>query len=128
MNAELPARSILVVDDESSVRQLLANYLAAKGHHVRMAADGYDALVQVQDNPPDMVILDLQMPGLDGVSVIQRLKDLRYSGAMIALSGVPDEDRLRQMLELGAVDVLPKPVDLERLALEIEIGCRLSGK
>lgn len=75
-----------------------------------------------------MVILDLYMPGMNGVEVLRRLRDLEYKGGVIALTASQDEQLLQETLDLGSVDVLGKPVDLDRLALVIQVGLALTDR
>ena len=58
--------SILVVDDEETIREVVRRYLEREGFQVQEAADGYDALAMIKKNPPDLIILDLMLPGIDG--------------------------------------------------------------
>jgi CheY-like chemotaxis protein len=118
--------SLLVVEDEANSRDLMAQFLTSKGYRVRTAADGAQALVAVQEEPPQLIVLDLHMPVMNGVEVMRRLKAQGFGGSIIVLTASRDEDLLRQALELGSVDVLGKPVEVERLGLAIDIGLVLS--
>lgn len=117
---------VLVVDDEEMVRNLLNQYLTLKGYQVRLAQDGKDALAQVAMEPPRMVILDMYMPGMNGVEVLRQLRAGNYHGGVVALTASQDEDLLQQALDLGSVDVMGKPVDLDRLDLVIQVGLSLT--
>jgi len=114
--------TIMVVDDEPMVRNLLSQFLTLRGYRVRGAKDGPDALSQLKQEHPQLVILDLYMPGMNGVDVLRQLRANDYKGAVIALSASQDEELLQQMLELGSVDIMGKPVDLERLAMMVEVS------
>src|SRR4051794_3740998 len=74
---QMMAASVLVVDDDPSIRRMLERTLAADGHAVRTAADGGSALVAVEQAAPDLLVLDLSMPGLDGLAVCRRLRARR---------------------------------------------------
>ena len=117
-----PGESILVVDDEPSVRDLLSEFLTQRGYQVRTAENGLEALTLAREEHPQMVILDLYMPGMNGVEVLRALQSQHYTGGVVALTASQDEKLLQEMLELGAVDVIGKPVDLERLALVIKVS------
>ena len=65
---------VLVVDDDPTVREVVAGYLSRAGLTVDEAADGMDALAQARHTPPDLVVLDLMLPGLDGLEVLRRLR------------------------------------------------------
>lgn len=114
--------TIMVVDDEPMVRNLLSQFLTLRGYRVRAAKDGPDALSLLKQEHPQLVILDVYMPGMNGVDVLRQLRANDYKGAVIALSASQDEELLQQMLELGSVDIMGKPVDLERLAMMVEVS------
>ena len=117
----LPGDSILVVDDEPAIRDLLWQFLTDRGYRVRTAQDGVEALAQVKQEPPRVVILDLYMPRMNGVEVLRELQRQNYMGAVIALSANKDTPLLKEMVTLGAVDSIGKPIDLKRLALVIQV-------
>jgi DNA-binding response OmpR family regulator len=114
--------TIMVVDDEPMVRNLLSQFLTMRGYLVRPAKDGPDALSLLKQEHPELVILDVYMPGMNGVDVLRQLRANDYKGAVIALSASQDEELLQEMLELGSVDIMGKPVDLERLAMMVEVS------
>lgn len=120
--------SILVVDDEPMLRGLLSQFLTIRGYRVRTAKNGPEALAQVQQEPPRMLILDLYMPGMNGVEVLRQLRAQDYKGGVIVLTASQDEQLLQEIVKLGLVDVLRKPVDLERLALVIQVGLVLTDR
>jgi len=114
--------TIMVVDDEPMVRNLLSQFLTLRGFRVCPAKDGPDALSLLKQEHPQLVILDVYMPGMNGVDVLRQLRANDYKGAVIALSASQDEEMLQEMLELGSVDIMGKPVDLERLAMMVEVS------
>lgn len=116
----IPLR-ILVVDDDPEVRDLLTEFLARRGHHVRAAADGSAAYAALAETPADVVLLDLYMPGDSGLEVLKRLRGDRYAGKIILLTASHDEPLLRQGLDLDISDVLGKPIDLDRLIEAITV-------
>jgi len=121
-----PGKSILVVDDEPVIRAMLSKFLAQQGYKVRTAHNGLAALTLVRQHPPHLVILDIYMPGMDGVEVFRQLRAQGYRGGVVTLSASQDQQLLRQMLELGSVDVIGKPVDLDRLALVVQVALAVS--
>lgn len=120
--------SILVVDDESLICQLISVFLTGHGYRTRSAQRGADALALVEQDPPQMIILDMYMPGMDGVQVLHALRAKHYQGGVIVLTASQDERLLQEALELGSVDVISKPVDLDRLLLTIQVGLVLSAR
>jgi len=113
---------ILVVDDEPQIRDLLKRFLSLRGYKVRVAADGQQALTMVEQEAPQLIVLDVYMPGINGVEVLRRLRGMKFTGGVILLTGSQDDKLLQEALDLGSVDVMGKPVDLERLALAIQVG------
>ena len=119
--------TILIVDDESMNRKLLEALLRPEGHRTRTAASGLDALVSVMQLPPDLILLDVMMPGMDGYAVARTLKsDPATAGIpIIMLSAQRDPDARLKGLEAGAEDFLTKPVDRAELWLRVRNLLRL---
>lgn len=118
--------SILVVDDEPPTCELMQRFLSLRGYRVRTAHGGPQALAAVDQEAPQMLVLDMHMPDMNGVEVLRKLRDRQYAGGVILLTTGQDDALLEEALDLGSVDVMGKPVDVERLALAIQIGCILS--
>ena len=119
-------QSILVVDDEPHIRSLISQFLTTRGYRVRVAEDGPAALTLVEEERPQLIILDINMPGMSGLDVLRQLRAKQYTGGVLALTGSPKERDRQGMLDLGAVHVMEKPVNLEKLELAILLGCALS--
>jgi adenylate cyclase len=122
----MQARSgnILIVDDDPLNRRLLTRSLESDGHRTTDVDNGFAALTSLEAEPPDLVLLDVVMPGLDGIEVLERMKadaDLRHI-PVIMISGVEDTDSIVRCLEAGAEDYLPKPFDPSILHARIEAG------
>ncbi len=102
---------ILVVDDEEDILELIRYNLAADGYKVTCAATGEEALKAVRDRPPDLVILDLMLPGIDGLRVAKALKEDRKTRAVpiIMLTAKGEEADVVTGLEMGADDYITKP-------------------
>lgn len=118
--------SILVVDDDPAIRDLLMDFLTARGYRVRTAQDGPAALALVAQHAPELILLDIYLPGMNGVAVLRELRARQYTGGVIVLSGSKEEKLLEAMLKMDAVELMPKPFELERLALAIQVGLILS--
>ena len=101
-----PAR-VLVVEDEPKLAALLADYLRAAGHDVECVGDGRDGLQAWQDRRHDLVLLDLMLPGLDGLSLCRQLRTLTAVPIVMLTARADEADRLAG-LELGADDYIPK--------------------
>jgi CheY-like chemotaxis protein len=118
--------SILVVDDEPQIRDLLKRFLSLRGYEVQVASDGQQALKMVEKEAPQLIVLDVYMPGINGVEVLRQLRGRKFTGGVILLTASQDDKLLQEALDLGSVDIMGKPVDLERLALAIQVGCILT--
>ncbi len=106
---------ILVVDDESDVRDLLSKFLTRRGYEVQTAGDGEAAIEAIREGQPAIVLLDIRLPKIDGLTVLQRLRDASDDVAVITMSGNADEETARRSLELGAADFITKPFNLPYL-------------
>jgi CheY-like chemotaxis protein len=117
---------ILVVDDDPLVRSLLVQFLSLRGYRAEGVQDGYDALRRVDETPPDVVLLDMVMPGMAGIEVLQALRRKDYPGGIIIMTGSHNEELLEDAWALGPQEVLVKPIDLERLltAIQLVLVCR----
>jgi class 3 adenylate cyclase len=118
------AGRVLVVDDDRINRTLLARGVEQAGHLVRTAENGRDALALLGEEPHDLVLLDIVMPELDGVSVLQQIKSdphLQHI-PVIMISAVDETDSVVRCIEMGAEDYLPKPFDPVLLRARINAG------
>jgi DNA-binding NtrC family response regulator len=113
--------NILLVDDEPDVRKSLSGFLSKLGHRVMGAANGLDGLREFHSQPFDLVITDIRMPGMDGLELLQRIKEIERSLVdMIVITGHGDMDNAIKALKYGAFDYLQKPVNVRELAITIE--------
>jgi len=117
------SKRILVVEDERSLNQMIVDYLAALGYGTESAYDGLDALRKVEALMPDFIVLDLQLPGLDGLDVARRIRE-RSPVPIIMLTARAEEADKLIGLELGADDYLTKPFSLRELAARIRTVLR----
>lgn len=112
--------TVLVVDDDPDIRLLLRLELSAEGHQIVEAGDGEAALAALEEEPVDLVVLDLMMPVLDGWEVLRALDPGSAPPVVVITALASDGDRhVAELLELGALDVIAKPFDpgwLVRLA------------
>jgi CheY-like chemotaxis protein len=112
---------ILVVDDEMEVRLVLREFLTGRGYEVSVAESGLDAVASLQQQKPDVVLLDVSMPGMDGVETLKRIVALHPSLPVIMVTANADIVVTSQLLALGAADYIPKPFDLEYLDQAVSI-------
>src|SRR4051812_28699748 len=103
--------AVLVVDDDPMNRLLLSKLLEHEGYETREAADGAQAVAALEEAPVEAVLLDIVMPGMDGMEVLQLIKANRdvWGVPVIMISSVEDTDSIARCIELGAEDYLPKP-------------------
>lgn len=110
---------ILVVDDEPEVRQLVADFLEAKGYEVTTATSGVEALAAVAAQRPHLVLLDIMMPRMNGLEALQRIRQLDQSVGIIMLTAVEDEAIAKEAMRKEAYDYITKPIDFGYLELAI---------
>jgi two-component system KDP operon response regulator KdpE len=117
------AVSVLVVDDEPPIRRLLRTSLLAQGYRVIEAERGTEAIESITQQRPDIVVLDLGLPDIDGLAVIQRVRQ-DSCVPIIVLSSRSDERGKVEALELGADDYITKPFGMEELVARIRTALR----
>jgi DNA-binding response OmpR family regulator len=128
-HAPIPAH-ILVVEDERQIARFIELELTHEGYQVRVATDGIDALIQARQDPPDLVVLDLMIPGIDGLEVCRRLRASRDATRALPIIMVTAKDSIPDRvtgLKSGADDYLTKPFSIEELLARIEALLRRSG-
>ncbi len=130
MHAPSPAR-ILIVDDERNNRKLLEVMLLAEGYVLLTAATGEEALAMAAQHVPDLILLDIMMPGMDGYQVTAQIKagDKTRNTLVILLSALDDQNSRKHGLSAGADDFLTKPVDRAELCARVStlLGTRQSS-
>ena len=113
------SKTILVVDDETSILQSLEGILTDEGFEVVIAESGLEALEKVQEEMPDLVLLDIWMPGLDGIETLEKIKGLYPTLQVIMMSGHGNIETAVKSTKVGAYDYIEKPLSLEKLLLSI---------
>ena len=114
---------VLVVDDEPQIRRTLATNLRARSFEVILASSGEEALTVAAAHPPDVVILDLGLPGIDGITVIERLRE-RSNVPIIVLSVRENEADKVRALDVGADDYVTKPFGMDELLARLRAALR----
>ena len=113
---------ILVVDDEVSIRESLRGILQDEGYLVSVAASGEQALDEVTKDPPDLMLLDIWLPGIDGLAVLGEIKKIYANLPVIIISGHGNIDTAVRATKLGAFDYVEKPLSLERIVVSVQNG------
>ena len=109
------AARVLIADDDPGTRDILRRFLGEQGFKVAVAIDGEHALKAIETFAPDIVLLDIRMPNINGIECLQRITDDDIDCGVIMISGEADVDLARQTLNMGAADFIYKPFDLEYL-------------
>lgn len=124
---QIKPSSVLVVDDEEGIRSLFTRILTAKGYRVATAPDGLAAIEMVRESPPDVVLLDVNMPHVNGFEVCRRLKRELATRLtpVILVTGMNAREQRVEGLEAGADDFLSKPVDMQELLARVGAVTRL---
>lgn len=117
------ARRILVVEDEESYREALQAGLRKEGYEIELAADGLEGLRRFTEHPPDLVLLDLMLPGMSGTEVCRRMREIAPV-PVIMVSALDSEVDVVLGLELGAADYVTKPYHLRELIARIQAVLR----
>lgn len=111
---------VLIVDDEKNIVSSLQEILNDEGYEIVTAEDGLDALEMIQSEPPDLVLLDIWIPGMDGIEVLQAIKTYHPEIEVLVMSGHGTIDTAVKATKLGAYDFIEKPFSLNQLVLSVE--------
>ena len=124
----MPDAQILVVDDEPDILSVLVYHLSREGYRVTTAVNGPGALTTAEADQPDLIILDLMLPGMDGYEVLQRLRRAERTSSMpvILLTARQEEEERVRGFEVGADDYITKPFSARELTLRVEALLRRS--
>ncbi|MDD5711840.1 MAG: response regulator [Smithellaceae bacterium] len=106
---------ILVVDDEIEVCKACKEFLSLKGHEVETALDGTTAISKAKEIRPQLVLLDIVLPGMWGIDVLKAIKKIDPMINVIMVTAIGDERMAKDSLKLGALDYMTKPLDLNKL-------------
>ena len=107
---------VLIVDDQFGIRMLLNEVLKMEGYETYLAANGVEALELLTTMKPDLVFLDMKIPGMDGIEILKRMKQQDPEVKVIMMTAYGELDLINSALSLGALSYLPKPFNIEDVA------------
>lgn len=125
MAAHARIKRVLLVDDEEDLRALVSSIVEDLGYEVETARDGLSAIELVEQDPPDLILLDLVLPGIDGVAVLRYLREGGSRVPVVLLTACSDTRTIRRAMQEGATAYLPKPFRIRDL---VETCTRLLGE
>ena len=119
----LSPKKILIADDDPDIRKIMTRFLSAEDYEVAVASDGFEAGTKVMDFKPDLLVLDLIMPGMDGFEVCERIKKNPRTShiKVLAITGYDDEENRARIMKAGADGYMAKPINRDRLLEEVEV-------
>ncbi len=118
-------KSILVIDDNRLIRQTFKSHLTSEGFDVTIASDGREGVEQFQKVPPDLVILDINLPVIDGIEVLKQIRELDGNAYVIMITAFDDMKTTVTAMKLGAFEYICKPIDYDELLLSIRKAQRM---
>ncbi|MCL4500742.1 MAG: sigma-54 dependent transcriptional regulator [Deltaproteobacteria bacterium] len=121
----MDSKHLLIVDDEAGHRQMLRAYLEDEGFEVKEAADGLQSVAAVRNQAFDLVLLDLKMPGMDGLEVLREIRSISEALPIIMMTAYGTIESAVEAIKAGAQDFVAKPLDMEELTLKIHKILRL---
>jgi len=118
---------VLIVDDEEELVTTIAERLQIRGIQAETATDGETALKMIGENPPQVVVLDVMMPGIGGIEILQRMKSQNLQIPVILLTGYGSTEQGMEGMREGAFDYLMKPCDLNNLISKIQEAVKINS-
>lgn len=112
-------KKVLVVDDQYGIRLLLKEVFAKDQIAIIQASNGKQALEVVQQEKPDLILLDMKMPGMDGIELLRRLRKMGLNAKVIMMTAYGELDMVAEASKLGALAHFTKPFDIEELRMEV---------
>jgi CheY-like chemotaxis protein len=120
--------TILVVDDEPQLRLLYAEFLDLLGFRICTARNGTEALAMVEQERPQLILLDVEMPGMNGIEVLCRLRAEHFGGKVLMMSGSWSETVMARAYELGVARLVSKPFGLDQLEQAVRDSLSPTGR
>ena len=111
-------KKIMLIDDDPNVRHVVGDFLADKGYLICEAADGLEGLDLIPKEKPNLILLDVVMPKLNGLETLKKISELHPNVVVIILTGLNEIETAKQAIRLGACNYITKPINLETLHRE----------
>lgn len=108
-------KKVLIVDDDPAVCNMLKKFLTKKGYEAIVALSGEEAIKKVKKEKPYAVLLDIRMPGMDGIETLKKIREIDKEAGIVMITAVKEEEIGKKCLELGAYDYITKPLGLDYL-------------
>lgn len=115
------AMKIMVVDDEPFIREMMEEFLSVYGYDVILVGSGEDAVSKMNIVKPDMILLDIWMPGMSGLDTLDKLKEINSDVGIVMLSAFGDDNTVEEAIEMGANHFLQKPIEFKKLLNILEL-------
>lgn len=115
----LEKQHVLIVDDQNGIRLLLQEVFSSEGYVTTQASNGKIALELVRSNRPDLVLLDMKIPGMDGLEILKHIKSIDPTIKVIMMTAYGELDMIKRATDLGAVKHFTKPFDIDELRMEV---------
>lgn len=112
-------KKILIVDDQMGIRILLSEVFRKEGYETFLAANGKEALEILQSDKPDLVLLDMKIPGMDGLEILRRIRQVNTTIKVIMMTAYGELDMIQEALALGALRHFTKPFDIDEIRFEV---------
>lgn len=113
--------TILTVDDEVMICNMLSKFLQRLGYEVKSANSGEEAIELINKEKPDLILLDLKMPGMGGKATLKEIKKQHNDLPVIMVTGMLDEEEATELLDEGAADYITKPIDFQYLEKNLQV-------
>ena len=107
--------NIMVIDDEPFIRDVMNDFLCIHGHSVTSFGSGEDAVSEIETINPDMILLDIWMPGMNGLETLEKIRKIKNNVGVIMLSAFGDDDTVKDAMNMGADFYLQKPIEFKQL-------------
>lgn len=112
-------KKVLIVDDQNGIRVLLLEVFSSEGYNTFQAANGKIALEIVRRESPDLVLLDMKIPGMDGLEILKHIKTIDSSIKVIMMTAYGELDMIKEATDLGALMHFTKPFDIDEMRMEV---------